>query len=105
MKDIATKALNGARKHGWKIATAESCTGGLISGALTEIAGSSDVFDRGFVTQYPSQALRVRVDQSTNPKVGSVLGSLSKAQNQRCKPSSLARWDATRYVTIQFFMP
>jgi len=55
MKDIATKALNGARKHGWKIATAESCTGGLISGALTEIAGSSDVFDRGFVT-YSNQA-------------------------------------------------
>src|SRR5215471_16453448 len=33
-----------------KIATAESCTGGLIAGTLTEIAGSSDVVDRGFVT-------------------------------------------------------
>lgn len=33
-----------------KIATAESCTGGLIAGCLTEIAGSSDVVDRGFVT-------------------------------------------------------
>ena len=33
-----------------KIATAESCTGGLVAGALTEIAGSSDVVDRGFVT-------------------------------------------------------
>ncbi|WP_165219766.1 CinA family protein [Affinirhizobium pseudoryzae] len=38
------------RDRGWMIATAESCTGGLIAGALTEIAGSSSVVDRGFVT-------------------------------------------------------
>jgi nicotinamide-nucleotide amidase len=38
-----------------KLATAESCTGGLISAAVTEITGSSDVFDRGFVT-YSNQA-------------------------------------------------
>lgn len=36
--------------RGLKIATAESCTGGLIAAALTEIAGSSAVVDRGFVT-------------------------------------------------------
>ena len=46
----ATAVLAAARARGWKIATAESCTGGLVAGALTEIAGSSDVFDRGFVT-------------------------------------------------------
>ncbi len=40
---------------GLKLATAESCTGGLIAGAITEIAGSSDVFDRGFVT-YSNEA-------------------------------------------------
>lgn len=39
-----------ARAKGWHIATAESCTGGMVSAALTDIAGSSDVFDRGFVT-------------------------------------------------------
>jgi nicotinamide-nucleotide amidase len=38
------------REAGRRIATAESCTGGLIAGCLTEIAGSSDVVDRGFVT-------------------------------------------------------
>jgi nicotinamide-nucleotide amidase len=39
-----------ARRRGAKIATAESCTGGLIAGAITDVAGSSDIFDRGFVT-------------------------------------------------------
>jgi len=38
------------RRAGLTIATAESCTGGLVAGCLTEIAGSSDVFERGFVT-------------------------------------------------------
>lgn len=42
--------LAAARAKSVRIATAESCTGGLIAGLLTEIAGSSDVFDRGFVT-------------------------------------------------------
>jgi nicotinamide-nucleotide amidase len=38
------------RAKGWTIATAESCTGGMVGAALTDIAGSSDVFERGFVT-------------------------------------------------------
>jgi nicotinamide-nucleotide amidase len=47
---LATLVLSECRKRGLKITTAESCTGGLIAAALTEIAGSSDVVDRGFVT-------------------------------------------------------
>lgn len=39
-----------ARARGVRIVTAESCTGGLVAGLLTEIPGSSDVVDRGFVT-------------------------------------------------------
>ncbi|MDO5646392.1 CinA family protein [Paracoccus sp. (in: a-proteobacteria)] len=46
----AARVLNAARKRGVMIATAESCTGGLIGAALTDIAGSSDVVDRGFIT-------------------------------------------------------
>lgn len=52
---LADQVLTAARQAGVKLATAESCTGGLIAGALTEIAGSSDVVDRGFVT-YSNQA-------------------------------------------------
>jgi nicotinamide-nucleotide amidase len=46
----AANILERARQHGLRIVTAESCTGGLIAGLLTEIPGSSDVFERGFVT-------------------------------------------------------
>ncbi len=46
----ATTLLAECRSRGLMLATAESCTGGLIAAVLTEIAGSSDVVDRGFVT-------------------------------------------------------
>lgn len=46
----ATELLEKCKKRGAKLATAESCTGGLLSGLLTEIPGSSAVLDRGFVT-------------------------------------------------------
>jgi nicotinamide-nucleotide amidase len=50
IRDTAARVLDACRTHGHKVATAESCTGGLVAGALTEIPGSSDVLDRGFVT-------------------------------------------------------
>ena len=46
----ATRVLESFRSKGLKVATAESCTGGLVAAMLTEIAGSSDVLERGFVT-------------------------------------------------------
>ena len=50
LRAAASAVLEACRARGLKVATAESCTGGLVAGALTEIAGSSDVVDRGFVT-------------------------------------------------------
>ena len=47
--DVAILA-DGLRARGWRIATAESCTGGLIAGFCTDLAGSSDWFERGYVT-------------------------------------------------------
>jgi len=47
---LAAAVLAACRTKGWRLATAESCTGGLVAAALTSIAGSSDVVDRGFVT-------------------------------------------------------
>ena len=51
----AASLLEKCRKHGATIATAESCTGGLVAALLTSIAGSSDVVDCGFVT-YSNEA-------------------------------------------------
>ena len=50
MAGLAAEVLARARAAGLRIATAESCTGGMVAAALTDVAGSSDVFDRGFVT-------------------------------------------------------
>lgn len=55
IQDETARLLDRLRRQGLMVATVESCTGGLIAGALTEIAGSSDVVDRGFVT-YSNEA-------------------------------------------------
>jgi len=52
---LATMTLNACRSAGLRVTAAESCTGGLIIGALTEIGGSSDVVGRGFIT-YSNEA-------------------------------------------------
>src|SRR5437016_13277303 len=49
LHQLATNVLDKAREEKLRIATAESCTGGLVAALLTEIAGASDVFERGFV--------------------------------------------------------
>ncbi len=50
LMEKASNLLEAYRRAGLKIATAESCTGGLIAGCLTEIPGASDVVERGFLT-------------------------------------------------------
>jgi nicotinamide-nucleotide amidase len=57
LRYAAAAVLDVCRSRKLTIATAESCTGGLVAGALTEIAGSSDVVDCGFVT-YSNEAKR-----------------------------------------------
>ena len=59
-----TQILAAARARGWRIATAESCTGGMVAAALTDIAGSSDVFERGFIT-YSNLAKRQMIGVRT----------------------------------------
>jgi len=50
IEKLARQVLEACRRHQAMLATAESCTGGLVAAALTDIAGSSDVVERGFVT-------------------------------------------------------
>ena len=70
---LARSLLDLCRMRKLTIATAESCTGGLIAGALTDIPGSSDVVDRGFVT-YSNEAKRTMlgVEASTLLTFGAV---------------------------------
>lgn len=69
----AERVLSALRSRRLKIATAESCTGGLIVGLLTEIPGSSDVVDRGFVTySNAAKVAMLAVSETTLASVGAV---------------------------------
>src|SRR6201992_4370188 len=70
---LSRSLLDLCRSRRLTIATAESCTGGLVAGALTDIPGSSDVIDRGFVT-YSNDAKRAMlgVDAQTLQTFGAV---------------------------------
>jgi nicotinamide-nucleotide amidase len=70
---LSRSLLDLCRMRKLTIATAESCTGGLVAGALTDIPGSSDVIDRGFVT-YSNDAKRAMlgVEASTLTNFGAV---------------------------------
>ncbi len=71
--DNAAAVLQAARDKKLMLATAESCTGGIIAGCLTEIAGSSDVFDRGFITySYDAKIVNLGVSQDTLTTHGAV---------------------------------
>ena len=85
--DIAD-LLARARYWGLRIATAESCTGGMVAVALTDVAGSSDVFDRGFVT-YSNAA---KVDMlGVSPDTLAVHGAVSEPVAQEMAEGALAR--------------
>jgi nicotinamide-nucleotide amidase len=79
-ESLARRVLDACRAMDYTVATAESCTGGLVAGALTEIAGSSDVIDRGFVT-YSNAAKQAMLGVSGEilEKYGAVSRETAKA--------------------------
>jgi len=80
IRSTAKHVLELCRARGWRVATAESCTGGLVAAALTEIAGSSDVVDRGFVTySNEAKAESLGVPLSTLKRYGAVSAQTAKA--------------------------
>lgn len=80
LEALAAAVLAAARAQGVMIATAESCTGGLVAGVLTAIPGSSDVVDRGFVT-YSNNAKHqmLGVPEQTLADFGSVSAEVAGA--------------------------
>jgi len=80
LREAAKRVLELCRAGGLHVATAESCTGGLVAAALTEIPGSSDVVDRGFVT-YSDDAKRAMlgVPAATLKRYGAVSAPTAKA--------------------------
>ncbi|MEL6375021.1 MAG: CinA family protein [Pseudomonadota bacterium] len=81
-----------AQGAGIMIATAESCTGGLIAAALTEVAGSSAVFDRGFLTySNEAKAELLGVDPSLITSQGAVSGEVAIAMAHGARTRSNAQ--------------
>jgi nicotinamide-nucleotide amidase len=80
VEDLANRVLAAFRAKGLKIATAESCTGGLIAATLTAVAGSSDVVDCGFVT-YSNDAKTelLGVPETILARVGAVSEEVARA--------------------------
>jgi nicotinamide-nucleotide amidase len=86
-----------ARERGAIVATAESCTGGLVAGAITAVAGSSAWFDRGFVT-YSNAAKTALLGVA--PETIERDGAVSEATARAMAAGALARSDATLAVAI-----
>jgi nicotinamide-nucleotide amidase len=95
--DLARSVIEANRGAGRRIAVAESCTGGLVSAALTEIAGSSDVFDSGFVT-YSNEAKQQVLGVSSD--VIETFGSVSVACAWAMAQGAIARSGADVAVAI-----
>lgn len=77
--DLATRVILAAKAKRLIVATAESCTGGMISAALTDVAGSSAVFDRGFVTySYLSKTEMLNVSKETLNEFGAVCEAVAR---------------------------
>lgn len=91
---LALALSDALRRRGWRIATAESCTGGLVAAACTQVAGSSDWFERGFVTY--SNAAKTEllgVDAALIEAQGAVSEAVARAMAQgalRRAPVNLA---------------
>jgi nicotinamide-nucleotide amidase len=93
----AASLLDACRANGVRLATAESCTGGLIAAALTAIAGSSDVVERGFVTysnEAKTEMLGVPADLIAS------VGAVSEPVAQRMADGALRQSHADIAVSV-----
>lgn len=73
--DLAARLGSELARRGWMVGTAESCTGGLLAGAITSVAGASRWFERGFVT-YSNEAKAV--DLEVSPETLNAFGAVSE---------------------------
>jgi nicotinamide-nucleotide amidase len=97
VRAAAIAVLDACRARSLKVATAESCTGGLVAGALTDIAGSSDVFDRGFVT-YSNEAKQQMLGVSA--KILQEHGAVSRQTAEAMARGALGNANADIVVAI-----
>ncbi len=93
----AERLLAAARGAGAQIATAESCTGGMVAAAITDIPGASDIFDAGFIT-YSNAAKEAML--GVHATTLAAQGAVSEPVAREMAEGALARSRATLAVAI-----
>ncbi len=90
---LVERLADAARARGLRLATAESCTGGLVAAAMTALAGSSDWFERGYVTySNAAKTADLGVPAVLIAQVGAVSEAVARAMAQGARARSGASW-------------
>jgi len=94
---LSNSIVKGCREISWKLTTAESCTGGIISAAITSVSGSSKIFDQGFIV-YSDEAKSTSLEISSD--LINIHGAVSSAIAKEMALAALKKTNADISIAV-----